>query len=305
VLARLLANYCTQEFDRRAVALARGPERARNDRTAMALRFLGMLLGPVWFGAFGGSAWVGLGVSALALLSCGSVVALAKAEPPSPAAARDSFPLSLPERLLVAAAMSVYGAYYLLASNIAFILRDLHGYEQPYAFAGLLIATVYGAAVMTSVLSAPWAKRGVPLHFMGIAPATMLLAGVCLHSPAAAKPFVALAAAVVLGIAFSFFLLSMRNYVTRKVEAGSAGWLAIFNNLGNTSALVGFSTMAALVALSRTLRVDYASTLAFGLCGLGALALVLARPETVRESRRAAANTISSSIDDHSRVRQG
>lgn len=288
VLARLLANYATQELDRRAVALATGPERTGNDRAAMALRFLGMLLGPVWFGAFGESAWVTLGVVALALISCRSVLVLAAAAPSAPAATRDSAPLSTSERLLAAAAMTAYGAYYLLASNVAFILRDLHGYEHPYALAGLLVTTVYGAAVVTSVASAPWARRGVALGFVLLAPATMLLAAACLHSSAAARPGVALGAAAVLGVAFAFFMLAMRNHVTREVEAGRPRWLAVFNNLGNTSALVGFSTMTALVALSRSFGVDYASMLVAGLCGLGVCSLLLAWPAIARDRPRRA-----------------
>jgi hypothetical protein len=59
--------------------------------------------------------------------------------------------------------------------------------------------------------------------------------------------------------------------VTREVESGRTAWLSIFNNLGNTSALLGFSVMSAVVVLSRTFSLSYTSTLATGLCGLSLL----------------------------------
>jgi hypothetical protein len=113
---------------------------------------------------------------------------------------------------------------------------------------------------------------------MLLAPLTMTLAACCLHSTAAAHAPVALGGAALLGVAFAFFLLAVRNHVTREVEAGSRGWLAIFNNLGNTSALVGFSAMFALVTLARILNVSYSSALVVGLCGLAGGAFLLAWP---------------------------
>ncbi len=286
-LARLLANYATQELDRRAVALASGEERIGNDRAGMAMRFLGMLLGPVWFGLFfGASAWLVVGVGGLALLSCLSPVALAAAPPHARTLVEEgSMKRSSNERLLAAAAMCAYGAYYLLASNVAFVLQDLHGVVRPYAFAGILVTTVYGAAVVTSVASASWASRGVTLRWMLLAPVTMLVAGACLRSPLAARPAVAFGAAAVLGVAFAFFLLAVRNHVTRKVDAGDSWWLPIFNNLGNTSALVGFSAMAALVVASRVLAVEYASALVVGLSGLAVCAFLFAWPAIARDER--------------------
>jgi hypothetical protein len=86
-------------------------------------------------------------------------------------------------------------------------------------------------------------------------------------------------------VAFAFFLLAVRNHVTREVEDGNLGWLAIFNNLGNTSALVGFSAMFALVTVARLLKVSYSSALVVGLCGLAGSAFLLAWP-TLAGGRR-------------------
>ncbi len=282
VLARMLANYATQELDRRSVMLAPGVERAGNDRAGMALRFLGMLLGPLWFGLFVGTrTWMAFGVGLLALLACVSVLGLARVPVALHAESPSASPLNLRERLLAAGVMCAYGAYYLLASNVVFVLRDLHHYPEPYAFGGALVATVYGAAVLTSIASAPMTRGGISLPWMLLAPFTMTLAACCLHSTAAAHAPVAVGGAALLGVAFAFFLLAIRNHVTRQVEAGNLGWLAIFNNLGNTSALVGFSAMFAVVTLARSLKVDYSSALIVGLCGLAACAFLLSWPMIV------------------------
>jgi hypothetical protein len=106
------------------------------------------------------------------------------------------------------------------------------------------------------------------------APLLMVVCGFALNSPLVAMRGVTAAAAVALGLGFAFYLLAVRNHVTVQMRAGNPSWLTFFNNLANTSALVGFSIMAALVAASRLFRLSYSTLLAFGLSGLALTAIV-------------------------------
>lgn len=289
-VTRLLANAQTQDLDRRAVALAGGAARVENDRLSMMLRFAGMLLGPLCFGLMPATltASLVLGVVVLSLIQV-SVAATAQTvsmDLPSAtgSSTAPSSGLGSRGRPIAMAAVAIYGTYYLLASNVVFVLEDVVVVESPARVAGLLITVVYGSAMATMLVASSLLRRGLPLSSMGIAPALMALLGILLGSPLARRAadvddVIVVAAAVVisvvLGVAFAFFLAALRNHVTREVAAGRDGWLAFFNNVGNTSALAGFSTMALLVGLGRVTDVAFAAILGPGLVGLAAVGMLL------------------------------
>ncbi len=278
--ARTLANFATQEIDRRAVALAGATLRQQNDRVGTGLRFTGMLLGPLWFGLFpraGIPTMIALVALTLASVLTTMTVAGA-ASIPRPAAGAAGRPMSGPERVLVAAAVIIYASYYLLASNIIYVLADLHGRRDSASFGGLLITLVYGSAILGTIASAPLARRGLGLRWMLAAPAMMIVCGLSVCSPLVTRPLVVYPGAVLLGLGFALFLLAFREHATREAQRGQGAWIAIYNNLGNTSALLGFGSMLALVAAGRAFAIPYGALLstgvaALGLGGLGAAAL--------------------------------
>lgn len=285
VAARALANFATQEIDRRAVALAGATFRQQNDRVGTGLRFAGMLLGPLWFGLFPGAGFptaIVLGALTLATVITLREVAAAPPLPLPPAvAAAAGSGLGAAERVLVAAAVIIYASYYLLASNIVYVLSDLQGRADSTSFGGLLITIVYGSAILGTVVSAPLARRGLGLQWMLIAPAMMVGTGLSLRSRLMTLPFIVYPGTVLLGLGFALFLLSFREHVTREAQRGEAAWISIYNNLGNTSAVLGFGSMLTLVAAGRALGIRYglllsAGVAALGLAGLGA-AIVAAR----------------------------
>ena len=92
--------------------------------------------------------------------------------------------------------------------------------------------------------------------------------------------------------------LAFREHVTREAQRGQLGWLAIYNNLGNTSALLGFGSMVALVAAGRASGIRYGALLSAGVATLGLAGLVtgaLAARILLRAPRRGgdAANKIT------------
>ena len=279
---RAVANYVTQELDRRATALA-GASRARNDQIGSALRFGGMLLGPLWLGAVSAGAtqarvalWNGCALAvlgALALAACRAVgsggEALRPAEAPRP--------LSRSGRVVWGCALAIYGAYFLLASSAVYVLRDLHGRADATVMGSALIATVYASAIVSTAVIGVLTREGLALRWMRVAPVTMALAGALLGTDAAGATPVLFGAGVVLGIAFALFMLAFREHVTTRAAAGEPEWLAAFNNLGNSSALVGFGAMAALVGLGSVWPGSYGVRLGVGLLALSAVALLLSR----------------------------
>ena len=278
--ARTLANFATQEIDRRAVALAATTLRQQNDRIGTGLRFAGMLLGPLWFGLFP-RAGIPTMIALVALTLASVLTTLAVAGAPSlprSSAGAAGRPTTGPERVLVAAAVIIYASYYLLASNIVYVLSDLHGRRDSASFGGLLITLVYGSAILGTIASAPLARRGLGLRWMLAAPAMMIVCGLSVRSPLVTRPLVVYPGAVLLGLGFALFLLAFREHATREAQRGQGAWIAIYNNLGNTSALLGFGSMLALVAAGRAFAIPYGALLstgvaALGLGGLGAAAL--------------------------------
>jgi hypothetical protein len=280
---RALANFATQEIDRRAVALAGAAARQQNDRVGTGLRFTGMLLGPLWFGLFPRAGLpTALVLGALTLATIVTTREVAAAPPIARAEAAFAGSSLRPEgRVLVAAAVIIYASFFLLASNILYVLSDLQGVGDSTASGGLLITVCYGSAIVGTVVSAPLARRGLGLRWMLVAPAMIVVTGLSLRSRVMTLPFIVYPGAVVLGLGFALFLLSFREHVTREAQRGEAAWIAIYNNLGNTSAVLGFGSMLALVAAGRALGVRYGLLLSAGVAGLGlaglAAALVAAR----------------------------
>jgi hypothetical protein len=179
-----------------------------------------------------------------------------------------------PDRVLVAAAVIIYASYYLLASNIVYVLSDLHGRRDSASFGGLLITTVYGSAILGTIASAKLARRGLGLRWMLAAPALMIVCGLSVGSPLVTRPLVAYPGSVLLGLGFALFLLAFREHATREAQRGQAVWIAIYNNLGNTSALLGFGSMVALVVTGRASGIRYGALLSAGVAALGVAGLV-------------------------------
>lgn len=281
VALRAAVSFATQEIDRRAVALSGAEGRRANDQLGLGMRFGGMLLGPLWFGLFPelGAAVIG-GVAALALAALWTVAEVRTAPPPGAGAGGEAAagaPLLAADRWVIHAARGIYASYFLLASSAVYVLSDLHRLSDAVRRGGVLITVVYGAAIAaTAVLSALGSRSGERRSLLGmlIAPAAMLVAGLSLPSRAAASLPVSAAGAVALGVGFAAFHLAFRDHATwGAVRRGRSALLAAYNNLGNTSALVGFAAMTALVGASRALGVEYAVAAAAGAAALGAASI--------------------------------
>ncbi|HEX5744911.1 MAG TPA: hypothetical protein VFZ09_01630 [Archangium sp.] len=285
---RAVANYVTQEMDRRATALA-GAARARNDQLGSALRFVGMLLGPLWLGAVSAGAaqarvalWNGCALAvlgALALAACRAVGSGDETWQPAEAPR----PLSRSGRAVWSGALAIYGAYALLASSAVYVLRDLHGRADATVMGSALIATVYASAIVSTVVIGLCTREGLAPSWMRVAPVVMALAGALLGTEAAGATPVLFGSGVVLGVAFALFMLAFREHATRRAAAGEPEWLVAFNNLGNSGALVGFGAMAALVGLGSVWPGNYGVRLGEGLVALSAAALWLSRGRAPHE----------------------
>jgi hypothetical protein len=275
VIARFMANYAKQDLDHRGVTVAGSDNRVSNDRVAVMMRFIGMVLGPLWFGAFQFSSPAMLAaLFIMVLLSLASVSGLTQAPMADPEPVHRMAALKLEERLLVGVAIGIYAGYYLLASNIVYVLGAIHEEKHASAVAGVLITTVYATAMVATIISLRWKSQHLGLLWMLPAPVLMFGCGIALNSSLADERVITVGAAVALGFAFALYMLAVRNHVTSEMGTGNLRWLAFFNNLANTSALVGFSIMSVLVAASRLLAFSYATLLAFGLCALALITIL-------------------------------
>lgn len=242
---RLLCNAATHLLDERAVAAAGAGGRAANDRVGTALRFVGMLVGPLWLGLVAPSSVS----TAVCVGALGAAALWANARLPAEGAEVAAVkPLALPpeDRWVAASGVAIYATYYLLASSALGLVTRQHPSADGPMLAGLMISAVYGCAIVATVVMG---KRGVvpPLRWMGAAPLLMAVcaAGLCggAHLPSG----VLAAGAATLGVAFAGFMLAFRNHATARARQGVDGFVAVFNNLGNASALLGFGVMHALV----------------------------------------------------------
>jgi len=273
VLVRFMANYAKQEFDHRAVTIAGHAERVANDRVAVMMRFIGMLLGPLWFGAFNpGSPVMLVSISVLMTMSLVSAGGLRDMPAREDAGRAESKSLNPIERLFSAVAIGVYATFYLLASNIVYMLDAYVGSANSSAMAGILITIVYGAAMLTSIIALRWKRQDMRLMWIVPAPVLMVVAAITFSARLASLPLL-ISGAAALGLGFAWYLLAVRNQVTMPGRGQDKRWLAFFNNLANTSALVAFSLMAVLVAASHVLGWSYAVLFPIGLAGLSLLTI--------------------------------
>ncbi|MEZ4450108.1 MAG: hypothetical protein R3B09_11580 [Nannocystaceae bacterium] len=325
VVARWLINLGVQAFDAGAAALADAGARRLNDHASTSLRFVGMLAGPITFGA-AAAAWelgaavvlAGGLVGAWAALGLGEVVtgeragASASERPPSSTAvstdaatstavstdavtstaastdAATSTAVSTDEaptgaghraaslarlRLLVGAALACYAGNYLLATSVVYLAADAYRIAEPAAHAGRLMTVVYASTVAVSLTIAGRGLRVGPA-WIGAGALCLLLTGLGLARAAAGLWAVQVVFGALLGGTFALVLLAVREAVSRAALAGHPGALALFNNLGNTSALVAFGLMVGLVELGRALTIPFVEVIAGGLVGLSLVALV-------------------------------
>jgi hypothetical protein len=266
VLTRFLANYTKQEFDDRGVALAGSEDRIVNDRVAVMMRFIGMVLGPLWFGTFQLSSRAMMAtILVMMTLSVASAFGLKHVpETRLSVASANASSLKFGEYVLIAAAIGIYAQYYLLAANIVYVLERIEKQSGASALAGVLITTVYATAMAVTIATLRFKRQDFGLLWMLPAPLLMFLCGMLLNSSVLGVRTATVAASAGLGLAFALYLLALRNHVTSRSRQGR--WLAFFNNLANTSALAGFSVMAVLVAVSRLFNIQYATLLSAGLC---------------------------------------
>lgn len=276
LVLRGLINLGVQTFDARAAAMVDAGERRMNDHANTALRFLGMLAGPLIFGAVAGAPEVGA-AAFLAVGLAGVVAAPAlaggRAAPVNSAAIVSAPGAATAElRLLLAGALAFYAGNFLLAASVAYLAADVYAIPDPIAHAGRLMTVVYGSTVIVSLVIA---GRG-----LRVAPAWTLAGGVALlvtcaglGTEAARSTSLQIGAGVLLGGAFALFLLAVREAASRAALAGDHRALAAFNNLGNTSALVAFTLMLALVELGRALGVAFVTAIRGGLGGLAIIGL--------------------------------
>lgn len=294
VAARGLCNLGVQIFDARAAALAAPAERRANDHAGTSLRFVGMLAGPITFGASAGAtastvASV-LGASLFALTSALALRADRRADrrteppppdraalgrtsaPPDPSASLSTVAPTAPLRPLLAAVLAFYAGNYLLATTLVFLFADAYALAEPVAHAGRVMTVVYAATVVTSLVIAGRGAR-VRAGWMITSGAALLLTGAGLVTDLARSTALHLGVGAILGASFAVALLAAREAASRAALAGDGAALAAFNNLGNTSALVAFGLLAALVELGRALALPFASTVAGGLVGLALVGL--------------------------------
>ncbi len=142
---------------------------------------------------------------------------------------------------------------------------------------GLLVTLVYGAAVLATVveLARRRERRRSPLEML-LAACSMVVVGLALPAPVAAQPLVLGAGGVLLGVAFARFQLAFRDHATEAaLHQGRPALLSAYNNLANTSALVGYAMMAALVGVRHLGSLSSARAVGLGVAALAAVAVPL------------------------------
>ncbi|PZR17679.1 MAG: hypothetical protein DI536_05055 [Archangium gephyra] len=277
VVLRFFMQYGTQELDRRAVLLAGEASRRTNDIVGLAMRFGGMLVGPLWFSLVKSSVASLFAIALMTALAVWTVALTASAPQPVMTNAAPS-QLSADERVVLWAARVIYASYYLLASSIISVLTDLHHLPDAVKRGGLVVTVVYASAIVTTVIEL--ARRRTtrrPVLDMLPAPVAMIFVGFALPSGATAMTGVELAGGVLLGVAFARYQLPFRDRATAEAMQHRPALLAAYNNLGTTSALLGYAVMSGLVAWSRHAGASYAAWAGSGvvLLGLAGAALVL------------------------------
>ena len=277
VALRFVMQYGTQALDRAAVAHAGVAHRRANDLVGLAMRFGGMLLGPLWLGLAGepgaGTRGVALALGALAAWSAWSVADAPAATLPTEDRHAPHTPAN---RALLWSARTIYAAFYLLASSAIYVLGDLHRLTDAARRGGLLVTSVYGSAVLaTAFAMARGGRRRAPTEMLA-APLCIAVVGLALGADVAAKTWAQALGGVCLGACFARFLLAFRDHATHEaLHRGRPGLLADYNNLANTSAVLGYAVMALLALGSRAAGLRFAATVGPGVAALGLAAAPL------------------------------
>src|SRR6185436_15518806 len=107
----------------------------------------------------------------------------------------ESKPLNPIERLFIAVAIGVYATFYLLASNIVYMLDSYVGSANSSTMAGILITIVYGAAMLTSIIALRWKRQDMRLMWMVPAPTLMVVAAITFSTRLASLPLLSSGAA--------------------------------------------------------------------------------------------------------------
>lgn len=250
VLLQFVVNFLVDQVDHAAVARS-GALLAFNDTAGNGARLLGMLVAPAWFTLLAGQDAVermGVAlVSLAALAGAWRLLRLAPGHSSAPAGDAHDRGRAQPEDfLLFGFAVAVYAGMYLLAANAIYLLQDLFGVPDAEARGGVLIVTVFAAAIVANGIAgavatgAARSRRAAAL----LAPA-MALAVAALAPLAGLRPSygVCLLASAAVGAGYGFFLRELRTHASAAARAGRGVVLGWFNNMANVSALLAFGLM--------------------------------------------------------------
>lgn len=261
-LAQLAANYLMNALDH--AAAARVADSAFYDGAGNGARLLGMLAAPAFFTSFyerRALIWAVLLVGASPLLYSvlslgGSAEGRQQQEAAGPAR-----PADRADRLLFGYAIALYGALYLFAANLIYLLDDVLRIPDAQRRGGLTIVATFAAALLSNGLASALRRRpstGRSLPALA-APALLLAAMAALIGSGRDLSYGAvLAGASIVGAAYGVFLLEVRAYASRGArDEGKRGLLTLFNNMANISSLLAFGAMLGLAALRGSAGASY------------------------------------------------
>jgi hypothetical protein len=254
--ARALAQLLTRELDPRGVVAAGPALREANDRAGLLWRQLGMLLGPPAAAALGLQAGRAAGLALLGgALTLGGVWSLASAgafSAQAPEAGAGLAPVPTAEdRALIWAGRLLYGGLSLCSALLFGVLDELHGLPDARARVAALLPLPPLCAVLATLA---WARlgRGRALGPAALLPAAagLVVFGLALLTPLAARLPLAALGASLLGVAFASFLAAFRGAASSAALAGRPALLHAYNNLSNTGALLGFGLLLPATAFA-------------------------------------------------------
>jgi len=267
---RFGANYAMNHLDRVSVEVAGVAKRGLNDQVSTGYRLLGMLLAPVWFGfLFDAKVATTVLVVVLTLVLVGAALPLTTKQVPPPVGPKPthrSGTLDPVDRYVLIYANLVFAALYVFAANVVYILADYLQTPDPEAWAGILILTVFAAAVLAvfcrpMLFGAVFPNAGPsPLipRLRLLIPGLLIVGAVVVYLNKLSTGFVGiLTAGTVVGLGYGSFQLDIREYLTRaREDRGKTGFVTHYNNLANTSALLAFGIMLVLSTLTERMDMD-------------------------------------------------
>ncbi|MBL8614582.1 MAG: hypothetical protein JNM72_03125 [Deltaproteobacteria bacterium] len=272
--ARALAQLLTRELDPRGVFAAGPALREANDRAGLLWRQLGMLLGPPAAAALGLQVGRAAGLALLGgALTLGGVWSLAAAGAFAAHEEQGSGPTAPPTRAEVAliwAGRLLYGGLSLCSALLFGVLSELHGVADAKARVATILPLPPLAAVLATLA---WARlgRGRALGPAALLPAAggLVVFGIALLTPLAARLPLAALGAGLLGVAFAAFLAAFRGAASAAALAERPALLHAYNNLSNTGALLGFGLLLPATALAPVLGAPAPAVGAALISGLG------------------------------------